>query len=176
MFIKLLEQTNNDLDCALQPQEDRRAQATANRSSCSRTETSSGSPCPPTKAATETPCAHFETENEVIRSNSATISPSRGPLEYVVDGDYHITSNSCYPCLRTELENGCTNSNRLLDLDEPEPDLQRSGEKMKEPKFPYVHRSQIRLFEYRQAVPRSEVQPSEYCYFITTRRGALRVQ
>ena len=84
-----LEETNDDLDRALQPQEDRRAQRTGNGSRCSRTETSSRSLCPPTKAATETPCSHSETENEVIRSCSETISPSREPLEYVAAGDYH---------------------------------------------------------------------------------------
>ena len=55
MFFKLLEEENDDLDRALQPQEDRNAQATGNRSRCSRTETSSGSLCPPTKATTEIP-------------------------------------------------------------------------------------------------------------------------
>ena len=51
---------------------------------------------------TEIPCSHFGTENEVIRSCSETISPSRGPLEYVADGDYHkqlVLSVSMY---RTE--------------------------------------------------------------------------
>ena len=45
--------------------------------------------CPPTEAATEIHHSYFETEIEVIRSCSETISPSREPLEYVASGDYH---------------------------------------------------------------------------------------
>ena len=85
MFPKLLKKTNDDLDRALQPQEDHRAQATGNGSRCSRAETSSESLCPPTEAATEIHCSHFET----VRSCSETINPSRDPLEYVASGDCH---------------------------------------------------------------------------------------
>ena len=53
------------------------SQATVNGSRCSRTETSSRSPRPPTKAATKIPCSRSETENDVIRCCSETISPSR---------------------------------------------------------------------------------------------------
>ena len=100
MFSKLMEETNDDLGRALQPQEDRRAQATGNGSRRSRAETSCKTPCPPTEAATEIPCSHSETENEVIRSCSETISPSREPLEYVASGDCHkqlVLSVSTYP-------------------------------------------------------------------------------
>ena len=45
MSSKLLEETNDDLDRALQPQEDHRAQASGIGSRCSRTEASSRSPC-----------------------------------------------------------------------------------------------------------------------------------
>ena len=79
MFSKLLEETNDDLDRALQPQEEHRARATGNGSRCSRAETSSESPCTSTEAVTVMPCSHFETEIEVIRSCSETISPSREP-------------------------------------------------------------------------------------------------
>ena len=74
MFSKLLEETNDDLDRALQPQEDHRAQATGNGSRCSPAETSSDSPRPHSEVATEIPCSHFETEIEVIRSCSETTS------------------------------------------------------------------------------------------------------
>ena len=51
MFSKLLQETNDDLDRALQPQEDQRAQATGNGSRCSRAETSNKRPHPLTEAA-----------------------------------------------------------------------------------------------------------------------------
>ena len=96
MFFSLLEEADDDLDRAiLQPQEDHRAHATENRRRCSRTKTSSGSPCSLAEAATELPSSHFETEIEVIRSCSETITPSSELLECVVSGDCH--SNSCYP-------------------------------------------------------------------------------
>ena len=89
IFSKLLEETNDDLDRAQQPQEDQRAQATGNESRCSRHETSSKCRYPPTMTASEIPYSHFETEIEVNRSCSETISPSRVPLKYVASGDYH---------------------------------------------------------------------------------------
>ena len=89
MFLKLLEEANDDLDRAtLQPHEDHRAHATVNISRCFRTKTPSGSPCSSTESATERSCSDPETENEVLRSSSETISPSHGPLDYVVDGDF----------------------------------------------------------------------------------------
>ena len=73
-----------------------------------------------------------------------------------------ITSNSCYPCLRTETEDGSTKSRRFFFYyDDPEPDLQRSGAKGQESQFPYVHLSWVGWFEHTQAVPRFEVQQSE---------------
>ena len=89
MFFNLLGDANDDLDRAiLQPHENHRAHATGNVSRCSRTKPSSGSPCSPTESATEKSCFHPETENEVLRASSETISPSHGPLEHVVDGDF----------------------------------------------------------------------------------------
>ena len=42
-------------------------------------------------------------------------------------------------------------------------DRSSDKQKRKEPQFPYVHRSRVRWFAHRQAVPRFEVQQSEYC-------------
>ena len=88
MLSELLEETNDDLDRALQPQEDQQPLGT--------------------EAAVLVPrhrakviiflrrqrlkihCSHSETEVEVIRSCSETISPSREPLEYVASVDYHM--------------------------------------------------------------------------------------
>ena len=84
MFSKLLEETNDDLDRALQPQEDHRAQANGNESRCSRAETSSKSPCPPTEAVTEIPCSHFETNRSDPFLLRERIIPSREPLELVL--------------------------------------------------------------------------------------------
>ena len=137
---KLLEETNDDLDRALQPHEDHRTQATGNGSRCSCAETSSKSPCPLTEAATEIPCSHFETEIEVIRS---------APKQKVFRVNHWsmlplatITSNSCF--FRVYIQQRRMDvriSDVFFDYDDPEPDLQRSGEKRKEPQFPSVHRS-----------------------------------
>ena len=89
-----------------------RAQATGNGSRCFRTETSSGSLCPPAEAATEIPCSHFETNRSgpfLFRYNQ-----SFAWIAGVVSQMAIITSNSCYPRLRTEPENGSTNSRRLF--------------------------------------------------------------
>ena len=87
MFSKLLEETNDDLDRALQPSQRERKLLFSCRDM-------SEIPCPPTEAATEIPCSHCETEKEVIRFCSETISPSREPLEYVASGNYHGCKNN----------------------------------------------------------------------------------
>ena len=102
MLFNLLEEANDDLDRAiLQPQGDHRARAAENRSRCSRTKTSSGRPCSLREAATENSCSHPETENEVLRSSSKTISPSHGPLEHVADDDFHKQLVLCVPLYRS---------------------------------------------------------------------------
>ena len=161
MFFNLLGDANDDLDRAtVQPHENHRAHATVNVSRCSRTKTSSGSP-------DRKSCFHPETENEVLRASSETISPSHGPLEHVVDGDFRKQLVLSVPLYisggwKSEFKTSSLTST-ILNLIFAE-----AGQKGKTQKFPYVHRSQIGWFECRQAVSRFEVPPSEYFNPITT--------
>ena len=80
MFHKLLGEASDDLDrVTLQSREDLRAESTRNTRRCSRAETAS----------------------EVFRSRSETISPSRGPLEHVADGDVRRQLELSVPLYRS---------------------------------------------------------------------------